>query len=477
MGAFREFKAIWDPDWRMNPGKVVDPARPEQNLRNGPDTAFRDVQTHFRFPDDQGSFAHAVDRCVGVGKCRRADHGVMCPSYMVTHEEEHSTRGRARLLFEMMRGLSIRDGWRSEAVHEALDLCLACKGCKHDCPVDVDMATYKAEFLSHYYQRRLRPRAAYSMGLVYWWARLASPIAPLLNAMARLGPVASLAKTVAGIAPERAIPALARPTLRRWFSRRRPPPAPPDRPRVILWPDTFTNYLEPAAGQAAVAVLERAGYVVELPARPLCCGRPLYDYGMLDRAKRLWRRTFRVLDRAIRDRTPILGLEPSCIAAFRDELPNLFPDDERASRLAAQARMLGEFLAERELPPASLDRPVLVHGHCHHRSVLDFDADVRLLHRLTDRVQVLDSGCCGMAGSFGFERGEKYDVSVKAGERVLLPAIRAAGEETLVVADGFSCRQQVTQLGEPKPLHLAQVLEIALAGSTREAPIREEVAV
>ena len=473
VGAFREFKAIWDPEGRMNPGRIVDPYQPEQHLRVGPQTRFEAVETHFRFPADQGSFARAVDRCVGVGKCRRSDGGTMCPSYMVTREEEHSTRGRARLLFEMMRGLTIRDGWRSDAVREALDLCLACKGCKHDCPVDVDMATYKAEFLSHYYEGRLRPRTAYGMGRIHRWARLASPLAPVVNALARTEPFAGIVKWIAGIAPERRIPPLARPTLRRWFERR-PASRNDGRPRVMLWPDTFTNYLEPSPGQAAVRVLEAAGWRVELPPAGLCCGRPLYDWGMLDEAKRLWRRNLEALAPALDDDVPIVGVEPSCVAAFRDELPNLFPDDDRAGRLRDRTRMLGEFLRDHELDLGAVDQPVLVQGHCHHRSVLDFDADVALLRRMSDRVHVLDSGCCGMAGAFGFERG-KYDVSVAAAERVLLPAVRSAGSDALVVANGFSCRQQLQQLEGRRALHLAEVLDRALAGEARSAPALEEV--
>ncbi len=333
---------------------------------------------------------------------------------------------------------------------------------------------YKAEFLSHYYEGRFRPRAAYSMGLIHRWLRLASPMAPAANVVARVGPLASLIKWVAGIAPERTIPPLARPTLRRWFGQRPKGRVSGDRPRVLLWPDTFTNYLEPEPGQAAVRVLERAGYRVELAPRGLCCGRPLYDWGMLGPAKRLWRRNLRALAPALRDGTPIVGVEPSCVAAFRDELPNLFPDDDRAARLAGQTRLLGELLAEQDLPVSTMDMPMLVQGHCHHRAVLDFDADLALLRRLSDEVEVLDSGCCGMAGAFGFERG-KYDVSVKSAERVLMPALRKAGPATVLVANGFSCRQQVTQLGGRRPWHLAEVLDRALSAAPRSSRVPQEI--
>jgi len=338
VAAFRTFKSIWDPDNRMNPGKVVDARRPDQDLRVGPTYAPKPVQTHFAYRDDHGSFADATARCVGVGKCRREDGGTMCPSYMVTREEEHSTRGRARLLFEMLDGEVLTGGWRNEHVREALDLCLACKGCKRECPVSVDMATYKAEFLSHYYEGRVRPRVAYGMGLIYWWARVFSPIAPIANFFSQTRPFSTAIKAIGGIARERAIPPFAAPTFRTWFNRREKSPTAAR--RVLLWPDTFSNYLRPAAAIAAVAVLERAGYQVEIPRRPLCCGRPLYDWGMLGAAKNLWRQTLDVLREDVRAGVPLVGLEPSCVAAFRDELLGLFPDDEDAARLAKQTFML-----------------------------------------------------------------------------------------------------------------------------------------
>jgi FAD/FMN-containing dehydrogenase/Fe-S oxidoreductase len=459
VGAFRRFKAIWDPDNRMNPGKVVDARRPDQDLRVGPTYAPKPVQTHFAFPDDQGSFAAATARCVGVGACRREDGGTMCPSYMVTRDEEHSTRGRARLLFEMMAGEVLADGWRNEHVREALDLCLACKGCKRECPVSVDMATYKAEFLSHYYEGRMRPRTAYSMGLIYWWARGLSPIAPIVNLFTRTRPFSSVIKAIGGIAQPRTIPRFASPTFRSWFNRRTKSAT--GNRRVLLWPDTFSNYLRPAAAIAAVEVLERAGFAVDIPPRPLCCGRPLYDWGMLDAAKRLWRQTLDTLRADIRAGVPLIGLEPSCVAAFRDELGGLFPDDEDAARLAKQTFMLSEFLDHEGFKPPRLNRRAIVHGHCHQKSVMTMRAEEVVLQAMGLDYQLLDSGCCGMAGSFGFE-AHKYELSVKAGERVLLPAVRAANDKTLIIASGFSCHEQIAQLTGRTPMHLAEVLRMAL---------------
>ena len=464
VGAFREFKAIWDPGGLMNPGKVVDPYGITENLRLGADYRPRETRTHFGFPGDRGSFAFATIRCVGVGKCRRLDGGTMCPSFMVTREEEHSTRGRARLLFEMMRGDSLPGGWRSEAVRDALDLCLACKGCKGDCPVNVDMATYKAEFLSHYYAGRLRPRHAYAMGLIPWVARAASLAPRLVNLAARAPGISALVKLAAGIAPEREIPAFAPETFKAWFARRRErADLPADAPRVVLFADTFNNHFHPGTAKAAVAVLQEAGFRVSVPGPPLCCGRPLYDFGMLDLAARQLRRILRILGPEVRKGIPVVVLEPSCAAVFRDELRNLFPADEDARRLSESTLLLSELLRNHApgWAPPRLSRSAVVQAHCHHRAVIGIDDERALLDSMGLDVDVLDSGCCGMAGSFGFERGDHYAVSVAAGERVLLPAVRSAPKETIVVADGFSCREQIAQRTDRRALHLAEVLRLA----------------
>jgi FAD/FMN-containing dehydrogenase/Fe-S oxidoreductase len=447
---FREFKALWDPDFKLNPGKVVDPYPLDSNLRLGAGYRPRPLRTHFSFATD-GGFAQAAERCFGVGKCRRTDGGTMCPSYMVTREEQHTTRGRAHLLFELIKGEVITDLWRNEEVKEALDLCLACKGCKGDCPVGVDVATYKAEFLSHYYARRLRPRSAYVLGLFPWWARLASHAPALANALA------PVAKRLAGLASERPVPRFARQTFRAWFEGRG---SRNEGTRVLLWPDTFTNFLQPEVGRAAVEVLEAAGYRVELPPSGLCCGRPLYDYGMLSLATRQLRRILRALEPEVAAGTPVVGLEPSCVAVFRDELADLIPE-EPARRLAAQTVTLSELLARDGWSPPHFDRPLIMHGHCHHKAVMKTAAEESLLAGL-GKLVVLDAGCCGLAGSFGYERGEHYEVSIAAGERVLLPAVRAAPENAVVVADGFSCRQQIAHGAGRRAIHLAEALSLAL---------------
>jgi Fe-S oxidoreductase/FAD/FMN-containing dehydrogenase len=459
VGAFAGFKALFDPDGRMNPGKVVDPDRLDEHLRLA-GWAPAPPRTHFAFAEE-GGWPGALLRCVSVGKCRQTETGIMCPSWMVTKDEAHSTRGRAHLLFELLNGDPLRDGWRDRATRDALDLCLACKGCKRDCPTSVDMATYKAEFLAHHYKGRLRPRTAYTIGLVPWSARLAARAPRLANALAGAPGLAGLAKRLAGIAPERDLPPVAAETFTRWFRRRARAigPDPSGRPPVLLFPDTFTDLFHPAAGRAAVRVLEAAGFAVRVPDRPLCCGRPLYDFGMLDLAKRQLRRMLATLgpDADV----PVVVLEPSCLAAFRDELPNLLPGDA-AGRLAGRARSLAELLAGHCWRPPRVGGRAIVQGHCHQQSVIGMDADLELLAAAGVRAELLDAGCCGMAGAFGFE-ADHYQVAMAVGERRLLPAVRAAAPDTLVLADGFSCRTQVAQATGRRPLHLAELLASALS--------------
>jgi FAD/FMN-containing dehydrogenase/Fe-S oxidoreductase len=458
--AFREFKALWDPEWKMNPGKVVEPYKLDENLRLGADYKPWKPLTHFQFPEDQGSLANATLRCVGVGKCRHDEGGVMCPSFRVTREEEHSTRGRAHLLWEMTKGDVIHDGWRDQHVKDSLDLCLACKGCKSDCPVGVDVATYKSEFLAHYYEGRRRPRSAYAFGNIDIWSRLASKAPGLFNLTTQLPLIRDIAKLVAGIPRERSIPAFAPQSFRHWFSRRGL--GNPEAMPVLLWPDTFNNYFLPDTAKAAVEVLESAGYRVMLPQANLCCGRPLYDWGMLDRAKKLLLKILGTLETEIKQDVPIVVLEPSCAAVFRDELLNLFPDDERAHRLSQQTFLLSEFLEQKatHFPLPKLARKALVHGHCHHKSIMRMTDEESVLRKVGIDFQTPAPGCCGMAGSFGFEQ-DKYQTSLAIGELELLPAVRKASSDCLIVANGFSCREQIRQCTNRQALHLAEVIQMA----------------
>lgn len=469
MQAFREFKAIWDPDNRMNPGKVIDPYRADENLKYGPDYNPLRPATRFAYASREGNgFNRAIERCVGMGKCRAHAGGVMCPSYRATREERYSTRGRARLLGEMLRGETIRDGWQSEEVREALDLCLACKGCKTDCPTHTDMATYKAEFLHHHYLGRLRPVQAYTMGLVNRWARLAALAPRAVNLLTATPGLSLLLKFAGGVARQRTIPKFARRTFRQWFLRRRAAPAATSsRGRIILWADTFNNHFQPGSAAAAVKVLETLGYTVTLPRQHLCCGRPLYDFGMLDTARAYLQEILDALEPDIRAGVPIIGLEPACLSVFRDELLNLFPDHPLARKLSTQVHLFSDFLMNiPDWDAPQLGGEALVHGHCHQKSVFGMAAEMALLKRLGIRARTAESGCCGMAGAFGFNP-RHYDVSVKAGEAALLPAVRAADAHTMIIASGYSCREQIAQLTDRNALHIAEVVALALTRASR----------
>jgi len=492
MEAFRKFKTAWDPVGKMNPGKLIDPYKLDENLRLGADYAPWEPKTHFQFPTDHGSLSHAALRCVGVGKCRREEGGLMCPSWRATHDEEHSTRGRAHLLWEMTQNPErsdavIRHGWRSEEVKHSLDLCLSCKGCKSDCPVSVDVATYKAEFLSHYYEGRIRPLNAYTFGNIDFWASLAAKAPGLANLTTQLPFFRDIAKLVAGIPAKRRIPPFAPETFKQWFFRTGGSngnstaawesgpsgqnPAPEDQgasaPKLLLWADTFNNYFLPQTAKAAVEVLETAGFRVLVPRANLCCGRPLYDFGMLDRAERLLLEILDQLEPEIEAGIPVVGLEPSCVAVFRDELTNLFPHDARAQALSKQTFLLSEFLEQKLGPGANLPqlpRKALLHGHCHHKSIMKMAAEESLLRRLGIDFTAPAPGCCGMAGSFGFHN-EHYEISQTIGELELLPAVRQVPDDWLIIADGFSCREQIAQNTSRRALHLAEVLQMALQPS------------
>lgn len=476
---FERAKAVWDPDDLLNPGMLVRPHPLDANLRFAP-LPRRPVDVAFGYPADGGDFPAAVRRCVGVAKCRTTTVGgpsVMCPSFRATGEEEHSTRGRARLLHEMLAGEVITDGWRSIEVRDALDLCLSCKGCRSDCPVGVDMATYKAEFLHHHYAGRRRPAAHHSMGRLPQWLRAVdrTRTAPLVNALAGIRPLARLGKRLGGIAAEREIPRLAAQTFSRWWGGRRRP-AGARGAEVVLWPDTFTEHLTPSVGRAAVRVLEAAGLDVTLPpALPrrrsrVCCGLTYVSTGQLDRARTVMRRTLDLMTPVLESGAPVVVLEPSCAAALRTDLPELLSDDPRAQRLASRVLTFAECL-DRLAPdwiPPRLDRPAVGQTHCHQHAVLG-DGPDRRLRAAAGLTGDLSGGCCGLAGDFGFARGH-YAVSAACAEEQLLPAVREAPEGAVVLADGFSCRTQLEQLGGVRGRHLAEVLAQALADGADARP-------
>lgn len=450
--AFAGFKALFDPADVLNPGVLVRPRPIDADLRL---TGVRPlpIADGFAFPED-GDLAAAVHRCVGVGKCRadtRAAGGFMCPSYLATADEKDSTRGRARVLQEVVRG---ELDWRSDAVAESLDLCLSCKACHSDCPAGVDMATYKSETLHRRYRGRMRPLDHYVLGRLPQWLAAAARAPGLVNRLATAKALSHTGLRAAGLDPRRPIPALARRSFRRTW--RQPPPD--GNPGVLLWLDTFTDAFDPEIATTAVELIESLGHPVRIPDRRVCCGLTLISTGQLDAARKRLRATVEALAPQVAAGGTVVGLEPSCVAALRDDLPRLLPDDPRALSVAAAVRTLSEFLESQPTwqPPDRTGQTVLVQPHCHQHAVLGFAADRRVLERTGAKVIEI-TGCCGLAGNFGMQRGH-YDVSVAVAENGMLPALRAAAEETILLADGFSCRTQAEQLAGRRFRHLAQFL-------------------
>ncbi len=477
MQGLREFKRIWDPSNKLNPGKIIDPFRIDEHLRMGPDYKIVKPYTRltFRSPEGDG-FQRAIERCVGMGRCRSGKGGTMCPSYRATKDERFSTRGRSRLLWEMLQGELITQGWNSREVKAALDTCLACKGCRSDCPTHTDMAAYKAEFLSHYYQEHPRPRQAWSMGLIGEWAPWAGRLPWLTNLLTQTPGLRRLAQAVGGVARQRNLPRFAiQPFRRKRMLQRDRNQATPFGGSVILWVDTFCEHFHPEIAEAAVEVLAHAGFNAVLPARPLCCGRPLYDFGYLDRAKARLQELLDVvgcqLESPADGQAPpegIVGLEPGCLSVFKDEMLKLFPDDARAQRIAASTWLLGDFLHARQYRPPRFEADVLVHAHCHQKSLFGTRGDMALLQAMGAKARMLDSGCCGMAGSFGFHP-DHVDISRRVGELVLLPSVREAPADTFILTNGFSCREQIAQETGRRAVHLAELLAMAHRRSDRPA--------
>jgi FAD/FMN-containing dehydrogenase/Fe-S oxidoreductase len=488
MRAFREFKALWDPENCMNPGKLVDAVRvydPVENLRHLLSPAVRQspsagprqkegagleavshlpametgLETHFVFAADGGSFERATERCVGVGACRKTEGGVMCPSYRATGEERNSTRGRARLLWEMLAGALREEGFQSKAVHEALDLCLSCKACKSECPVQVDMAAYKSEYLAQRYKHRPHPLHHYIFGFADRLARWGSLAPALTNALLTGSITSPLIKRIVSVAQERELPRLASKSYTK--ERGATLLASERQPEVVLWPDTWNNYYHPQTLTAAETVLTQAGFKVEVPRGHICCGRPLYDFGLLGAARSYLAKVLDRMAARIEAGVPFIFLEPSCASVFKDELLELFPNDERAQRMSKQVWLLADWLAAKapEYVAGRLEGAhILLHGHCHHKAVFGGPAnEIALLRQAGATVEPIQAGCCGMAGPFGFE-ADKFEVSKTIANDGLLPAVKAAGPAAIIVADGFSCREQISQLGHRQAMHFAEVL-------------------
>ncbi len=493
--AFQEFKAIWDPDNRMNPGKLVDAVRvydPTENLRHGPSPDGKphqhtQLETHFVFANDQGSLERATERCVGVGACRSTKGGVMCPSFRATGLEQNSTRGRARLLWEMLAGALREEGFASEAVHEALDLCLACKACKTECPVQVDMTTYKSEYLAQRYKGRLHPINHYVFGFADKLARLGA-LTPALTNLALSSPITSpLVKHIIRVAQPRQLPALAPKPYTKLRKSNAPLPtimgapgpdsgtresrntsgrgaqlAAPQVPQtVLLWADTWNNYYHPQSLQAAESILTEAGFRVRTAQRHVCCGRALYDFGHLDTARSYLLNVLDTMAPEIEAGLPFIFLEPSCASVFKDELPDMLPDDPRGKKLRELVWLIGDWL-QAKAPNFAANRlagkTVLIHGHCHHKAVFGGPkAEIAMLRAAGANVEFIESSCCGMAGPFGFE-ADKFEVSKAIANLSLIPAVIAAPDDAIIVADGFSCREQIEQLGHKHALHFAEAL-------------------
>lgn len=468
---FARVKAMFDPKDLLNPGVIVRPAPLDENIRatlavTAPRRSL--LAPAFGYTADSGDLTKAVHRCTGVGKCLASSPGtVMCPSYQATRDEKDSTRGRARVLQDVVTGKLGPNGFRSQALHDALDLCLSCKGCASDCPTGVDMATYKAEALHERYRRRIRPRAHYSLGWLPRWARLvhASRWLPTVTNRMLSAPWAhSFIAWAAGVDARRDLPAFATTPFRALWDRREEQVGALALPEVVLFADTFTNAFDPEVAVAAVSVLERAGYRVSVPPRGVCCGLTWISTGQLDGARRQMRATAKALEPFVDRGMAIVGLEPSCTAVLRSELPELLRDEDSqlAQRIAAQVRTLAEVLMETSgWQPPDLSK---VHGlaqpHCHHHAVLGWDPDEALLRQAGATIQKLD-GCCGLAGNFGAERGH-HDISVQVANLHLVPALDQQPPDATVLADGFSCRTQLKFLGEARGQHLAELLANAL---------------
>ncbi|MEV6556881.1 FAD-binding and (Fe-S)-binding domain-containing protein [Nocardia sp. NPDC051756] len=475
LDVFAGYKALFDPADVLNPGVLVAPRPIDADLRLA-GLPLIPASGGFAFPHDHGDLSTAVHRCVGVGKCRadtRAAGGFMCPSYLATKDEKDSTRGRARVLQEVVRGAL---PWSSDAVAESLDLCLSCKACRSDCPAGVDVATYKAEALYRRYRHRPRPIDHYSLGWLPRWLALATRMPRVANRLAGSAVLRRIGLRAAGIDPRRAVPRLADRSFRRmWrdFGGVVPLAGPSldaadtsttateagtGQPDVMLWVDTFTDAFDPEIALAAAQLVQSLGYRVRIPARRVCCGLTWISTGQLDGARARLRATLDALDEHVRGGGIVIGLEPSCTAVLRSDLPELLPEDPRAAATARAVRTLAEFLAEQPnwQPPQSPGRTVVVQPHCHQHAIMGFDTDRQLLATMGINVTEI-TGCCGLAGNFGMQR-DHYDISVAVAENGLLPALRTAGQETILLADGFSCRTQAAQLSGRQSRHLAQFL-------------------
>ena len=460
MNAFAEFKAIWDPLNKMNPGKLIHAMPVDANLRMGPDYQRREVPSLFTYDARLGDkgFARETERCIGMGKCRSLDGGTMCPSFRATRDEKYSTRGRARLFFELLKGEVIQDAWQNEQVKDSLDLCLSCKGCKTDCPTNVNIARYKTEFLSRYYSEKRRPIMESMIGRIGEWLPYATHFSPVLN-YAMGNPLVRTVGTFAGLARHAKFAKIAPKSFRNSDTAKRILKNDDARSgtEVLLWVDSFNNGFTPQVLEAGVTVLEALGFTVKLMKRHVCCGRPYYDVGMIEQAKSNLEQILTQLEPVLEEGLPVIVLEPSCLSVFRDEMPGLFPTDQRAKTLEKSIMTLSEFISRRGLQLPVIDEDIHIHGHCHQKSCGGMGGEQSVLEKLGDKGQVIAAGCCGVAGAYAYH-SKTAPIAKIIGEKEFKPHIDKIPHEAAVVADGFSCRGQIRNVSGREAMHLAEYL-------------------
>jgi FAD/FMN-containing dehydrogenase/Fe-S oxidoreductase len=460
MNAFAEFKSIWDPLNKMNPGKLIHAMPVDANLRLGPDYQRREIPSQFTYDARLGDkgLARETERCIGMGKCRSLDGGTMCPSFRATREEKYSTRGRARLFFELLKGEVIEDAWQNEEVKDSLDLCLSCKGCKTDCPTNVNIARYKTEFLSRYYSEKRRPVMDAMIGRIGEWLPHATKLSPVLN-YAMGNPLVRTAGAYFGLARQAKFPKIASKSFRSTATAKRILQNEGIRAGndVLLWVDSFNNGFTPKVLEAGVTVLEALGFTVKLMKRHVCCGRPYYDVGMIDEAKSNLEQILTQLEPVLQDGLPVIVLEPSCLSVFRDEMPGLFPNDQRAKQLEKSIMTLSEFIKSRALALPSINEDVRIHGHCHQKSCGGMGGEQGVLEKLGGKGQVIAAGCCGVAGAYAYH-SKTAPIAKIIGENEFKPHIDKIPQEAAVVADGFSCRGQIRNVSGREAMHLAEYL-------------------
>ena len=466
MLAFKRFKRIWDPELRMNPGKLIDAYRMDDNLRFGPDYTTPDIKTRLQFVKDPQGFGRSLERCIGMGKCR-AHKGAMCPSYQATRQERYSTRGRAHLLHELARGHVLSEGWQDTAVADSMEHCLSCKACKSECPTQVDIASYKAEFMHKHYEHRRRPISHHVFGQIGRWLPMLSVAPRSVNFLSRSLPGRFIQSRL-GLSIDKPLPALATETFTQWansnadrqddsfywFGNQNLTP-------VVLWNDSINNHYRPAIAQSGVRVLLKAGFCVGVAKSRFCCGRPLYEYGLLEQAKASLEQILSGFHPTLPASAGVLVLEPSCLSVFKDELLQLFPDDGRAQDMAKRSTTISQFLSNKKIPVQRTFSSGIVHLHCHDKALGLAGADRTWLKACIDDVQEVESGCCGMAGTYGIKKETRW-IGQKLFERALKPAINNASSQTIIVANGFSCHEQVSDNTSKRVMHPVEVLEACL---------------